>query len=36
MIKFLLDENLPPAVGQFLREEAFDVADVTRMLGSGS
>jgi hypothetical protein len=25
MEKFLLDENIPPAIGDFLREKGFDV-----------
>jgi len=36
MIKFLLDENVPSAVGQFLREKGFDVAETTQAIGPGS
>lgn len=36
MIKFLLDENVPPAVGLFLREKGFDVAEIAQALESGA
>jgi hypothetical protein len=36
MEKFLLDENIPPAIGDFLREKGFDVEDVWGLGKSGA
>jgi len=35
MEKFLLDENIPPAIDDFLREKGFDVEDVWGLGNSG-
>ena len=36
MEKFLLDENIPPAIGDFLRKKGFDVEDVWGLGKSGA
>jgi predicted nuclease of predicted toxin-antitoxin system len=36
MIQFLLDENVPPVVGQFLRDKGFNVKEVRKTLPPGT
>jgi len=36
MIQFLLDENMPPVVGRFLRDKGFDVKEVRETLSRGA
>lgn len=36
MIQFLLDENIPPAVGQFLRDKGFQTKEVRDSLSPGA
>jgi predicted nuclease of predicted toxin-antitoxin system len=36
MIQFLLDENMPPVVGRFLRDKRFNVKEVRVTLSRGA
>jgi predicted nuclease of predicted toxin-antitoxin system len=36
MIRFLIDENIPPAIGRFLHTNGFEVKDVREMLRPGA